>query len=69
MVVPIPEPSTPNRGNGPMPKINKGFRKMLTMLAIHRTRMASAASPAPRNTALTRNSIMTAALPPKIIRV
>ena len=38
------------------------------MLANHSTRMAMAASPAPRNTALMRKSSSTVPLPPTITR-
>jgi hypothetical protein len=69
MVVPTAEPATPSRGNGPMPKIKQGFRQMFTMLASHSARMAVAASPAPRNTALMRNSKKMVTLPAKMMRV
>ena len=42
---------------------------MLIALAIHSTRIAIAASPAPRNTALIRNSIMITPLAPSMIVV
>ncbi len=64
MVVPMPEPSTPSFGNGPIPKISSGFSTMLIRFAIHNTRIASVASPAPRKIALMMNSSITAALPP-----
>ncbi len=69
MVVPTADPATPSRGNGPIPKINRGFRQMLTMFAIHSARMAVVASPAPRNTALTKNSRKIVTLPAKMMRV
>ena len=69
MVVPTAEPVTPSLGNGPTPKIKHGLMQMFTMLAIHRARMAAAASPAPRNTALIRNSKKIVALPANIMRV
>ncbi len=69
IVVPTAAPVTPSRGNGPTPKMNSGPRIMLQPLAIHSERMAMAASPAPRNTALIRNSSSTAALPPSSTRV
>src|SRR6266700_4000150 len=57
MVVETAAPVTPNFGNGPSPKIRQGSRQMLMMLATQSTRMATPASPAPRNTPLIRNSI------------
>ena len=69
IVVPTAEPVTPRRGNGPSPKIRHGFRQMFTMFASQRTRIAMAASPAPRKTALIRNSRNMVALPLKIMRV
>ena len=69
MVVPTAEPVTPSFGNGPTPKIKHGFRQRFTMLASHSTRMAVAASPAPRKTALIRNNRKMVALPAKIMRV
>jgi hypothetical protein len=51
-----------------MPKIRQGPSTMLMALPNHSTRMAMAASPAPRNTALMRNSISTVPLPPSITR-
>lgn len=41
---------------------------MLTKLAIHRVRMAMAASPEPRKMPLIRNSITMARLPPSVMR-
>ena len=43
---------TPSSGNGPKPKIRHGPSTMLIALANQRTRIAIAASPAPRKTAL-----------------
>ena len=54
---------------GPMPKMKQGPSTMLIALANQRTRIAMAASPAPRKIALMRNSSSTVALPPSIIRV
>jgi hypothetical protein len=42
---------------------------MLLRLASHSDRIASAGSPAPRKTALIRNSSMTVTLPPSMIAV
>ncbi len=52
-----------------MPKIRHGPSTMLTALANHRTRIAIAASPAPRKMALMRNSSRTLPLAPSITRV
>ena len=46
-----------------------GSRQMLIALAIHSTRIAIAASPAPRKTALIRNSIRMTPLKPSTIAV
>ena len=62
VVVATAAPVTPRRGKGPNPKIRHGSRTRLTAFAIHSTRMAMAASPAPRNTALTRKSVSTTPL-------
>ena len=51
-----------------MPKMKQGPRMMLMAFANHRTRIAIAASPVPRNTALIRNSISTVPLPPTMTR-
>ncbi len=57
-------PSTPNAGTGPSPKISNGSSTMLMPFATHSTRMAEAASPAPRKMALMVNSNMITALLP-----
>ena len=69
VVVATAAPATPRRGNGPRPKIRQGSRQMLIALAIHKTRIAIAASPAPRNTALIRNNIMMTPLKPNRMAV
>ena len=69
VVVATAAPVTPRRGNGPSPKMKQGSRQMLNALAIHSTRIAIAASPAPRNTALIRNSIRMTPLKPNRIAV
>ena len=69
VVVATAAPATPSRGKGPMPKMKHGSRQMLKMLAIHSTRIAIAASPAPRKTALIRNSIRMTPLKPNRIAV
>ena len=51
-----------------MPKIRHGPRMMLIAFANHSTRIAIAASPAPRKTALMRKSITTVPLPPSMTR-
>ncbi len=68
MLVPMAAPVTPRRGNGPMPKIRHGPSVMLIALAIHRTRIAMAASPVPRKTELMMNSSVTPPLAPSITR-
>ena len=65
-VVPIAAPVTPSSGNGPSPKMRQGSSTTLTVLASHSERIAIVASPAPRKTALIRNSSMIEALPPSI---
>ncbi len=67
-VVAIAAPVTPSRGNGPTPKIKHGPSTMLMLFASQSTRMAIAASPAPRKTALMRNSSRMTTLPPSITR-
>ena len=62
-------PVTPSSGNGPMPKMKHGPSTMLSTLPRISTRMATAASPAPRKTAFCRNSRSTVALPASISRV
>ena len=69
MLVATAAPVTPISGNGPTPKIRHGPSTMLMALPIHSTRIATAASPAPRNAALIRNSSTIVALPPSITRV
>ena len=69
VVVATAAPVTPSRGNGPRPKMKQGSRQILIALAIQRTRIAIAASPAPRKTALIRNSIMMTPLQPSMIAV
>ncbi len=69
MVVATAAPVTPSRGKGPRPKIRQGPSRMLIAFASQRTRIAIAASPAPRKIALIRNKSSTVALPPSITRV
>ncbi len=57
MFVATAAPVTPSRGNGPSPKIRHGPSKMLIAFANQSTRIAIAASPAPRKIALMRNSM------------
>ena len=64
MVVAIAAPSRPKAGIGPKPKIRIGSSTMLMPLATHSTRIAAAASPAPRKIALMVNSSMITALLP-----
>ena len=68
-VVAIAAPVTPSRGNGPTPKIRQGPSAMLMPFASHSTRIAIAASPAPRKIALMRKSIRMTTLPPSMMRV
>ena len=68
MVVATAAPVSPSSGNGPMPKMSRGSSTMLIALATTSERMAMAASPAPRNTALMTNSPMITTLPPKRMR-
>ena len=49
--------------------MKQGPSTMLSMLPSHSTRIAIAASPAPRKTALMRNSSTTVTLPPSMTRV
>src|SRR5436305_3539654 len=60
-------PVTPRRGKGPKPKIRQGSSTRLMMFDTQSSRMAMAASPAPRKIALFRNSISTAPQPPSIV--
>ena len=69
MLVATAAPWIPSSGNGPMPKISIGSRKMLMPFASHRTRIAITASPAPRKMALIRNSSRMVKLAPSMIRV
>ena len=66
MQVAMAAPSMPSCGNGPMPKISSGQSTMLRPFDSHSTRIAMAASPAPRKIALITNSSMITALPPSI---
>jgi hypothetical protein len=66
MLVAIAAPSMPSAGTGPRPKIRIGSSTMLSALATHSTRIAAAASPAPRKMALMTNSSRITALPPSI---
>ena len=66
MLVAMAAPSMPIAGTGPQPKISRGSSTMFRPLATHSTRIATAASPAPRNTALITNSSMITTLPPSI---
>ena len=61
-------PVTPICGNGPSPKIRHGSSTRLMMFDTHSSRIAIAASPAPRKMALFRNSSMIAPLPPSAMR-
>src|SRR3569623_574371 len=56
MVVATAAPVTPSRGMGPSPNTITGPSRMLILFASHSVRMVMAASPAPRNAALIRNS-------------
>ena len=58
IVVATAAPVTPSRGNGPSPKIRQGPSRMLIAFASQSTRIAIAASPAPRKIALITNSMM-----------
>ena len=60
-------PATPSSGNGPTPNISSGSRIRLIVLAIHSTRMAMAASPAPLNPALIRKSSRMTPFAPSMI--
>ena len=54
IVVAIAAPWMPSSGNGPSPKIRSGSRTMFRPFASHSTRIAIAASPAPRKAAFCR---------------
>ena len=69
MLVATAAPVTPSSGNGPSPKMKHGPRTMFRKLPNHRTRIATAASPDPRKTALIRNNMTIVALPPSMVRV
>ena len=69
MLVATAAPATPSSGKGPGPKMKQGPSTMLRMLPNQRTRIAIAASPEPRNTAFSMNSITMVTLPPSIVRV
>ena len=69
IVVPTAAPVTPISGNGPTPKMKHGAKIILSPFASTKTRMAIAASPAPRKMALSRKMKSTTALPPSIIRI
>ncbi len=61
-------PVTPSFGNGPIPKMKHGSRIKLIMFDTHSSRIATAASPAPRKMALFKNKSSTTPLPPSAIR-
>src|ERR1700722_3972905 len=61
-------PVTPIRGNGPQPKIRHGSSTRLMMFDTQSSRIAIAASPAPRKIALFKKSSMIAPPPPTAIR-
>jgi hypothetical protein len=69
VVVATAAPATPISGNGPQPKMKQGPSAMLRMFASQSVRIAMAASPAPRKTALMRKIRNTLMLPPSITRV
>ena len=66
MLVATAAPSMPIAGNGPQPKISAGSSTTLMPLASQSTRIAIAASPAPRKIALAMKSSMITTLPPSI---
>ena len=66
MLVATAAPATPSSGNGPSPKMKQGPSTMFSRLPSHNTRIAIAASPDPRNTALIRNNSTTVTLPPSM---
>ena len=49
-------PVTPSRGNGPQPKISRGFRAISSTTDMSRKRNGVRESPAPRSTAMTKNN-------------
>ena len=69
MIVATAAPVTPIAGIGPNPKISTGSSTRFSAFATHSTRIAISASPAPRNTAFSRNSIMIVTELPRIQRV
>ena len=69
IVVDTAAPVTPSLGNGPRPKMKHGSRIRLMRFDTHSTRIAIAASPAPRNTALFTYRRTTLMLPPSTIAV
>ncbi len=68
MTVAAAAPVTPYAGTGPRPKISTGSSTMLMPLASTSDRIAIAASPAPRKTALSRNGRMMTKSVPSIRR-
>ena len=66
ILVAIAAPSIPISGKGPYPKIKIGSKIILIPLASQRTRIAIAASPAPRKIALIINRSIITILPPSI---
>ena len=69
IVVATAAPVMPSSGKGPIPKMSKGSSKILMPLAIHKTRMAITASPAPRKTAFKIKRSMMVIFPPSSIAV
>ena len=67
IVVETAAPVTPNLGNGPRPKMKQGSRIRLMKFESQSTRIATAASPAPRNTPLFTKRRTTATLLPRTI--
>ena len=68
MLVAMAAPLTPSLGKGPSPKIRQGPSVMLMLFANQSTRIAIAASPAPRKIELMRNSRSTVPLMPSMTR-
>ena len=69
VVVATAAPVTPSAGKGPRPKMRHGSSTRLIAFASQRTRIATAASPAPRKTALMRKRRTITTLPPSITAV
>ena len=69
MSVDTAAPVTPSAGMGPNPKIRIGSRIRLIRFEIQRMRIATAASPAPRNMALFKNNSTREMLPPNATAV